>query len=53
MKIIKKMFGGLELTWPKIIICAMVAGIYTAPDGSEKQWDISVYPDYVDYEPVG
>ena len=30
MKVIKKMFGGLELTWPKLIICALVAGIYTA-----------------------
>ena len=26
----KKLFGGLNLTWPKLIIFAILAGIYTA-----------------------
>ena len=26
----KKLFGGLNLTWPKIIIGAILAGAYTA-----------------------
>lgn len=29
-KVIKKLFGGIELTWPRLILCAVVAGIYTA-----------------------
>ena len=29
-KIIKKIFGGVNLTWPKVIIMAIVIGIYTA-----------------------
>ena len=30
MKIIEKLFGGLRLTWPKLIIFAVLAGVYTA-----------------------
>jgi hypothetical protein len=30
MEKIKKLFGGLNLTWPKIIIWAILAGVYTA-----------------------
>jgi hypothetical protein len=30
MKKIKKLFGGLNLTWPKVIIWAVLAGVYTA-----------------------
>ena len=26
----KKIFGGINLTWPKLIIMAIIAGIYTA-----------------------
>ena len=29
-KAIKKLFGGIELTWPKLIIAALIAGIFTA-----------------------
>ncbi len=27
---IKKLFGGLDLTWPKLILAAVVAGVFTA-----------------------
>ena len=27
---IRKLFGGISLTWPKLIICAIIAGVYTA-----------------------
>lgn len=30
MKILKKLFGGIDLTWPKLITAAVIAGIYTA-----------------------
>ena len=30
MNKIKKLFGGIDLSWPKILIFAIVAGIYTA-----------------------
>ncbi len=30
MKLIKKVFGGIELTWPKLIVFAVLAGVYTA-----------------------
>ena len=30
MKIFKKLFGGIDLTWKKLIIFALLAGIYTA-----------------------
>ncbi len=30
MKLIKKLFGGINLTWGKLIIFAVVAGVYTA-----------------------
>ena len=30
MKILKKLFGGINLTWPKLIIFAILAGVYTA-----------------------
>ena len=26
----KKIFGGIDLTWPKVIIMAIIAGVYTA-----------------------
>ena len=29
-KTIKKLFGGINLTWPKLIIAAIIAGVYTA-----------------------
>ncbi len=29
-KAIKKMFGGFDLTWPKLIIAAVAAGVFTA-----------------------
>lgn len=29
-KAIKKLFGGIELTWPKVIIAAVIAGVFTA-----------------------
>lgn len=29
-KTIKKLFGGIDLTWPKLIIAAVAAGVYTA-----------------------
>ena len=29
-KAIKKLFGGIALTWPKVIIAAVIAGVYTA-----------------------
>ncbi len=30
IKTLKKLFGGINLTWPKLIISAIVAGILTA-----------------------
>lgn len=30
MKILKKIFGGINLTWPKLIVFAVAAGVYTA-----------------------
>ena len=30
MKVLKKLFGGINLTWTKLIIFAVIAGIYTA-----------------------
>ena len=30
IKAFKKLFGGLDLTWPKLIAAAVIAGIYTA-----------------------
>lgn len=29
-KILKKLFGGINLTWPKLIIAAIIAGVFTA-----------------------
>ena len=29
-KAIKKLFGGIDLTWPKVIIAAAIAGVFTA-----------------------
>lgn len=29
-KVLKKMFGGIQLTWPKLILAAVIAGVYTA-----------------------
>ena len=30
MSMIKKVFGGLDLTWPKLIATAIIAGVFTA-----------------------
>ena len=30
MGFLKKLFGGINLTWPKVIIAAVIAGLYTA-----------------------
>ncbi|MBQ7143811.1 MAG: hypothetical protein IJR65_01475 [Oscillospiraceae bacterium] len=30
MKTLKKLFGGIELTWPKLIVAAVAAGVFTA-----------------------
>ena len=30
MEKIKKLFGGIDLTWKKLIIFAIIAGVYTA-----------------------
>ena len=29
MKALKRLFGGLELTWPRVIAAALIAGAYT------------------------
>ena len=29
-KAIKKWFGGLDLTWPKLLIAAVIAGVFAA-----------------------
>ena len=29
MKVLKKIFGGINLTWPKLIIFAVAIGVYT------------------------
>ena len=29
-KVVKKLFGGINLTWPKLIIAAIIAGVFTA-----------------------
>ena len=29
MKAVKKLFGGLDITWPRLIIFAVIAGVYT------------------------
>ena len=30
VKSIQKLFGGMNLTWPKLIIAALIAGVFTA-----------------------
>ncbi|MBQ6160049.1 MAG: hypothetical protein IJK24_03770 [Oscillospiraceae bacterium] len=30
IKTIKKRFGGIDLTWPRLIIAAVIAGVFTA-----------------------
>ena len=30
VKMIKKLFGGIDLTWPKLIAAAVIAGVFTA-----------------------
>ena len=30
MKILRKLFGGIEMTWPRIIVSAVVIAAYTA-----------------------
>ena len=37
MKTLKKLFGGIELTWPKLIVAAVAAGVFTAGDCRKKQ----------------
>jgi hypothetical protein len=50
-KILKKLFGGLNITWPKLIIFSIIMGIYTAlmamcvPDGNSFH-DIAVTPEW-------
>ncbi|MDO4746734.1 MAG: hypothetical protein Q4A70_00080 [Candidatus Saccharibacteria bacterium] len=50
-KVFKKIFGGLNLTWPKLIIFSIIMGIYTAlmamlvPDGNSFH-DIAVTPEW-------
>lgn len=50
-KLLEKLFGGLNFTWPKLIIFAVIMGIYTAlvamvaPDGSSFH-DIAVTPEW-------
>ncbi len=50
-KALHKIFGGLKLTWPKLIIFACIMGVYTAlmamyaPDGSSFH-DIAVTPEW-------
>ena len=49
-KFLKKVFGGIEMTWKRVIIFAIIAGVYTAlmamlvPDGNSFH-DIAVLPD--------
>lgn len=49
--ILKKIFGGLRITWPKLICFAAIMGIYTAlmamyvPDGNSFR-DIAVLPEW-------
>ena len=51
MKNVKKLFGEINLTWPKVIIFAVVMGIWTAlmallvPDGNSFH-DIAVTPEW-------
>lgn len=50
-KLLKKIFTGLNITWPKLIIFAIVMGLYTAlmamlvPDGNSFH-DIAVTPEW-------
>ena len=50
-KFLKKVFGGLKITWPKLIIFAIIMGVYTAlmamlvPDGNSFH-DIAVMPEW-------
>lgn len=50
-KVFRKIFGGLNITWPKLIIFAVIMGLYTAlmamlvPDGNSFH-DIAVTPEW-------
>lgn len=50
-KVFNKIFGGLNITWPKLIIFAVIMGLYTAlmamfvPDGNSFH-DIAVTPEW-------
>lgn len=50
-KVLKKLFGGITLTWPRLIIFAIIMGVYTAfmamfvPDGNSFH-DIVVTPEW-------
>ncbi|MBR3177834.1 hypothetical protein IKF27_03500 [Candidatus Saccharibacteria bacterium] len=50
-KILKKLFGDIALTWPRLIIFAIIMGVYTAimamfvPDGNSFH-DIAVTPEW-------
>ena len=50
-KILNKLFGGINLTWPRLIIFAIIMGVYTAlmamlvPDGNSFH-DIAVTPEW-------
>lgn len=49
-KFLKKIFGGIDMTWKRVIIFAIIAGVYTAlmamlvPDGNSFH-DIAVLPE--------
>ena len=50
-KVLQKIFGGLNITWPRVIILAVILGVYTAivsllvPDGNSFH-DIAVMPEW-------
>ncbi len=50
-QLLKKIFGGLKITWPKLIIFAVIMGFYTSlmamlvPDGNSFH-DIAVLPEW-------
>ncbi|MBQ9029324.1 hypothetical protein IJ114_00975 [Candidatus Saccharibacteria bacterium] len=50
-KVLEKLFGGITLTWPRLVIFAIIMGVYTAfmamlvPDGNSFH-DIAVTPEW-------
>ena len=45
MEKIKKLFGGINLTWPKVIVFAIIAGLYT---GGMAMWPIVKDTSFID-----